>query len=70
MTIANILDKSVEQGQDHTNGDSEKGQATDAFAPATQLLVYDRVGGEEQVERAVDDGHVDREEENYGLEEQ
>lgn len=54
-------------GEEHTDHDTQEGQATNALAPATVDLVDDRESGEEHVESAVDDGHVDGEEQHNGL---
>jgi hypothetical protein len=50
-----------------TAGETYKRKATDAFAPAPQLLVNDRVGAEQEVQSSIDDGQIDTQEEDNRL---
>ena len=49
-------------------GYAEEGERADALVPASNFLECDGVGFEEEVEDAVDEGHVDCDEDEDGLE--
>lgn len=54
-------------GEGHADADAEEGEACDSCGPVAGLLVDDGVGCEVEVEDAVDEGHVEGEEEEDGL---
>ena len=54
-------------GEGHADADAEEGEACDAGGPVAGLLVDDGVGCEVEVEDAVDQGHVEGEEEEDGF---
>ena len=68
--VALVVGDGVGDGGEHAGGDAEEGEAADAGAPAAVLLEDDGEGGEHHVEGAVDDGHVDAEEEDDGFAEE
>ena len=68
--VALVVGDGVDDGGEHADGDAEEGEAADAFAPAAFLLEDDGEGGEHHVKGAVDDGHIDAEEEDDGFAEE
>ncbi len=54
-------------GDDDTDGDGQEGEGADAEVPAALLLEGDGVGFEKEVEDAVDEGHVDGDEDEDGF---
>ena len=65
-----VFGDGVDDGGEHADCDAEEGEATDALAPASFLPEHDGEGGEHHVEGAVDDGHVNAEEEDDGFAEE
>lgn len=57
-------------GDEHAHKHAKECKTTNAGGPATTLLEDNRERSEGQVQRTVDDGHVNRGEENNGLLEQ
>lgn len=70
LLITLVVKHVASDGDQHANSDSDKGQPSDAGAPAAALLEHDGEGGEAQIQGAVDDGHVDGGEQDDGLLEQ
>lgn len=68
--VALVVGDGVDDGGEHADCDAEEGQAADALAPASFLLEHDGESGEHHVQGAVDDGHVDAEEQNDGFAEE
>ena len=56
--------------EDDADGDAEEGEGAEAEAPAALLLEGDGVGFEEEVDHPVHEGHVERDEQEDGLEEE
>ena len=62
--VALVVDDAVRAAEEDADGDADEGEAGDALGPAALFLEDDGEGAEEHVERAVDDGHVDGDDEH------
>lgn len=67
LDVSVVVKNGSNGGNGHTNGNTKEGETTDTRAPATALLENNGESGEAHVEGAVDDGHVERDEEDNGL---
>ena len=62
-----VHQRGAEGGQNHAHGYGDEHQARGRRAVAFAFLVDDRIGDEEHVQQAVQDGHVEGDEEDDGL---
>ena len=68
--VSFIIVNGVSDGDEHADHHAQEWKPTDTRGPASRLLVHDGERGEEHVQRAVDDGHVDGQQEHDGLAEE
>lgn len=67
LDVSVVVENGSNGGNGHTNGNTKEGETADTRAPATALLENNGESGEAHVEGTVDDGHVERDEEDDGL---
>jgi hypothetical protein len=65
--VARVVPKNVEDGNNKAYSNTKECEAANTLGPPARLLEDDGEGGEEHVKGTVDDGHVDREQEDDGL---
>ncbi len=62
--VAPIVPNGISDSNHHAYHDAEERETSYSFAPAAHFLEDDWKGSEEHVQRAVDDGHIDGDEED------
>ena len=70
LGVAFVVEQVEHCGEEHADEHAQEGKTANALVPAAMLLVDDREGAKEHVERPVDDGHVDGKQQDDGLAEQ
>lgn len=65
--IGRVEGEDEQAGEELADDEAEVGEAGDAVGEAVDAVEDDRVGGHEEVEQAVEEGHVEAEEEEDGL---
>lgn len=65
-----IVDACERRSETDANRDGDEGEPREAFVPAARVLEDDGDGGEEHVEGPVDDGHVERGQQDDRFEEE
>ena len=65
--VGRLEEDDDDAGGEHAGDGAEEGQAADARVEAVDLLEDDGVGGEEEVEQPVNEGHVDAQQEHDGF---
>lgn len=68
--VAPIVKDAAHRRDGHAHGNTDEGQTADTGLPAPALLEDDGERGEAEIQRAVDDGHVDGGEQDDRLAEQ
>lgn len=66
-SITLLVKDCVADSEQHADCNTDKGKTTLSRSPATTLLEHNRESGEAEVESTIDDGHVNRGEQNDGL---
>lgn len=67
LEVEGLVDHDVDAAQQLADNEADEGQAADTGVHAVDLGKHDRVGAEEQVHEAVDERHVQRDQEDNGL---
>jgi hypothetical protein len=70
LDVTLVVPDRICDGHKHTDSNTQESETTNSLTPASTLLVDDRECREEHVQSAVNDGHVDREEQHNRFAEQ
>lgn len=62
-----VIPDAVCNGEEHSNHNAQEGKRADTLVPAAGPLENDGVGGEKHVQGSINDGHVQRQQEDDGL---